>query len=65
MNSHDDQLNVIYLVALFRSKATEMNDCFHLIIQLLHDDEYKILEPQMILEWIKATKEKIKKGPEE
>ena len=58
-------MNVIYLVALFCSKASELHDCFHLIIQLLHEEEYKLLEPQIILQWIKATKEKIEKGPEE
>ena len=36
VSSQDDELNVIYLIALHCSKAVEMNDCFHLIIQLLH-----------------------------
>ena len=65
VSSAEDQANVIYLVALFCSKNASISGCFHFFIQILHDDEYAVLETQPIVDWIDSTKEKIEKGEPE
>ena len=67
----DDEYNVIHIVAQFCSKSPETHDCFHLIMQCLLDNqqneenELRLLKPKTLLDWLKLTKEKIEKGPQE